>query len=126
MEFRQMEFKPWGMSKSDFLLLLHLSQIFAGPILSYVMWESFKNQDEDINLQGKEVLNWSISSFIYVLSSIILCGVLVPFVKTFALTSGFVLTLALIICRISFPIMAALKSKDGFRFKYPLTFKFIK
>ncbi len=30
------EFKPWGMSKSDFIMLMHLSQFVAGPILSYV------------------------------------------------------------------------------------------
>ena len=86
----QQEFRPWGMEHNQFCTFLHLSQFagmvvpMAGIVLPIVMWTSFKDQSEAINQIGKNVLNWMISSIIYIFISIVLCFLVVGFFTLFA------------------------------------------
>ena len=116
------DFKPWGMEMNQFCLLMHLSQFTsyivpaAGLVLPIVMWSTNKDKSEIIDQHGKNILNWMISSVIYIVISMILMLVLIGFVTIFAV----------IICSIVFSVIGAIKANDGQVYKYPLTITFIK
>lgn len=116
------EFKPWGMEMNQFCLLMHLSQFAsyivpaAGLVLPIVMWSTNKDKSEIIDQHGKNILNWMISSVIYIVISMILMLVLIGFVTIFAV----------LICTIVFSVIGAIKANDGQVYKYPLTITFIK
>ncbi len=103
-------------------LFLHLSQ-FAnlilfpiGIILPIVLWQTQKDKMPALDAHGKMVVNWMISSTIYVIASIILMFVLI----------GFLTILAVGIMGIVFPIIGAVKANNGEFWEYPLTIKFLK
>lgn len=109
------------MKENTFAMLMHLSQLlnFAwgiGLILPIVMWATNKDNSEVIDRQGKHLMNWLISAFIYSI---------VCFVLTFVII-GFVGLAVLGVLSIVFPIMAALKANDGKEWKYPLAIQFLK
>ncbi len=112
----------WGMSRNTYLMLLHLSQLsgwvvpLAGWILPVVMWVSFKDRDAEVDAHGRSVLNWMISSFIYLVISALLCLVLI----------GFALLFALAICALVFAVLGAVKANDGVRWDYPLSIRFFR
>ena len=116
------DFKPWGMEMNQFCLLMHLSQFAsyivpaAGLVLPIVMWSTNKDKSEIIDQHGKNILNWMISSVIYIVISMILMLVLIGFVTIFAV----------LICTIVFSVIGAIKANDGQVYKYPLTITFIK
>ena len=118
----QQEFRPWGVEHNQFCTFLHLSQFagmvvpMAGIVLPIVMWTSFKDQSEAINQIGKNVLNWMISSIIYIFISIVLCFLVVGFFTLFAV----------VICSIVFTIQGAIKASRGEVYFYPMTITFIK
>lgn len=112
-----MDSNQWGM-------FLHLSQLagfvlpglgFAGPI---VIWLTQKTPFPELDAHGKMVANWMISLLIYsVASGVIMtvtCGV------------GAVLFAPLMVLATVFPILGAMKAKDGVLWQYPLTIPFIK
>jgi len=103
-------------------LFLHLSQ-FAnlilfpiGIILPIVLWQTQKDKMPALDAHGKMVVNWMISSTIYIIASIILMFVLI----------GFLTILAVGIMGIVFPIIGAVKANNGEFWEYPLTIKFLK
>ncbi len=103
-------------------LFLHLSQ-FAnlilfpiGIVLPIVLWQTQKDKMPALDAHGKMVVNWMISSTIYVIASIILMFVLI----------GFLTILAVGIMGIVFPIIGAVKANNGEFWEYPLTIKFLK
>jgi uncharacterized protein len=116
------DFKPWGMEINQFCMLLHLSQFagyvvpMAGTVLPIIMWATNKDQSELIDKHGKNILNWMISSFIYMIVGFILVFVFI----------GIPLLIALAICSIIFIIIGAVKANDGIIYKYPLAIDFIK
>ena len=115
-------FRPWGMETNQFCMLMHLAQFagflvpFAGLVLPIVMWATNKDQSELVDLHGKNILNWIISSVIYVAISMLLMIVFIGFL-TFA---------AYCICAIIFIIIGAIKANEGIVYKYPLALNFIK
>ncbi len=103
-------------------LFLHLSQ-FAnlilfpiGIVLPIVLWQTQKDKMPALDAHGKMVVNWMISSTIYIIASIILMFVLI----------GFLTILAVGIMGIVFPIIGAVKANNGEFWEYPLTIKFLK
>jgi len=116
------DFKPWGMEKNQFCMLLHLSQFagwivpLAGIVLPIVMWATNKDQSELIDRQGKNVLNWMISFYIYVSISFVLSFFLI----------GIPMLIVLSICAIIFTILGAIKANDGILYRYPGTITFIR
>ncbi len=106
-------------SNRDYAMLIHLAQFCSwlvpllGMVVPLVMWQTRK-EDPYIDQQGKVVMNWVFSSFIYALVSGLLCIILI----------GIPLLIALIICSIVFTIIGAIDANKGIIKNYPLTIKF--
>lgn len=107
----------WGM-------FLHLSQLagfllpglgFAGPI---VIWLTQKTPFPELDAHGKMVTNWMISLLIYSVASGVIMGI--------TCGVGAVLFAPLMVLATVFPILGAMKAKDGVLWQYPLTIPFIK
>lgn len=112
----------FGLQENAYLMLMHLSQ-FAGwilPGLGFVlpiaMWLTNKDENENVDKHGKNILNFTISYFIYAAIS----GILVIIAIGLALLAvlGVVVTIVIII--------AAVKAYNNEYWDYPLTIKFLK
>lgn len=108
--------------EQTFSMLCHLSALsgmliplghIIGPL---VFWLIKKDQFAEVDRQGKEALNFQISMTIWM----ILSGILVIIViGLFALIALGVLDLVI-------TIVAAVKSNNGEKFKYPLSLEILK
>ncbi len=120
METQENQF--WGMNENSFISLMHVSQFagfiipFAGYALPVMMWISNKDKNENIDENGKNIINWLISSTIYAIISAILIFVVI----------GIALLIVLLALCIIFPIIGASKSNNNEIWKYPLAISFIK
>lgn len=108
--------------EQTFSMLCHLSALsgiiipFGHIIGPFVFWLIKKDQYAEVDRQGKEALNFQISMTIWM----ILSGILVIIViGLFALIALGVLDLVI-------TIVAAVKSNNGERFKYPLSLEILK
>lgn len=116
------DFKPWGMEKKVFLMLMHLSQFagyiipLAGLVLPIIMWATNKEESQEVDNHGKVILNWVISSLIYICISFVLTFILIGVIGLFAVA----------ICGIVFTIIGAIKANEGKLWHYPLSIKFFK
>ena len=103
-------------------LILHLSQLAnvvlfpVGIVMPIVLWQTQKDKMPALDAHGKMVVNWMISSTIYVVVSVILMFVLI----------GFVTMLAVALMSIVFPIIGGIKANNGELWEYPVTIKFLK
>jgi len=103
-------------------LWLHLSQLAniiffpIGILAPIVIWQTQKDKMPALDVHGKMVVNWMISSTIYMFASIILMFVVV----------GFLTILAVAVMGIVFPIIGGIKANNGELWQYPLTIKFLK
>ena len=103
-------------------MFLHLSQLInivlppAGVVVPIVIWQIKKDEMPALDAHGKMAVNWIISSFIYMIVSVVLMLVLV----------GFLTAVAVAIMSVVFPIIAGVKANNGEFFDYPLTIKFLK
>jgi uncharacterized Tic20 family protein len=130
--------------------LIHISA-FAGYIIPFgsvivplILWQTQKDKSQFLDEQGKEAVNFNLS---YALYTFILGLSIIPFAFgsffnhfrhyddfNFDFISGdlfgffgiasIISLMALI--KIALIIIAAIKSKDGENYRYPLTIKFIK
>lgn len=98
------------------LLTLHLSNFIAIPIIPLVIWSMKKDENEEIDRHGKDVINFQISFMIYLFASAFLVFFVVGIFLLLGL--GFYLTIITIINSIR---VVTEKS-----YNYPLTIKFIK
>jgi uncharacterized protein len=111
-----------GLSVKDYVVLMHLSQYagflipLGGMIVPIVLWSIGKEVSADVDENGREIINWLISSTIYVVVSIILI----------CLAVGIPLLIALVIMGLILPLVAALAFTRGETYRYPFTIKFIK
>ncbi|TYZ06884.1 DUF4870 domain-containing protein [Hymenobacter lutimineralis] len=100
---------------------LHLSQLAgllvpgAGYIVPIVLWQTKKDEIPGLDAHGKMVVNWIISTLIYGAVGALLCIVLI----------GIPLLMALGLISIIFPIIGAVKARDGALWSYPLCLKII-
>lgn len=115
-------FRPWGMELKQFTVFMHLSQFlsfvfpFAGIVMPIVMWATNKDQSELIDRHGKNILNWIISSTIYIIASLILMFLIV----------GIFTLIAVVICSFVFTIIGAIRANEGEVYEYPLAIKIIR
>ena len=95
-------------------MLAHLLGLigFLGPLL---IWLLKKDDDQFIDDQGKEALNFQLT---------LLIGYLIGGVLTLILI-GILVVLALGIMHIVFAIMGALKAKEGIAYRYPICIRFL-
>ena len=84
-----------------------------GPL---IIWQIKKEEFSFVDEQGKEAVNFQISMLIYGIVAGLLCFACV----------GFVLAPAVAIFDIVFLLIAAVKSNNGFHYRYPLCIRFIK
>jgi hypothetical protein len=102
-------------------LILHLSQLagyvvpVAGMIVPIVIWQMKKDEFPIIDVHGKIVVNWLISSLIYIA---------VGFVLTFVLV-GFLILPVIAILGVIYPIIGGMKANNGEVWEYPGSIKFI-
>lgn len=145
--------KNWG----TFIHLSTLSQYcipFGNYIFPILIWTSKKNESEFIDYNGKQVINFQLSMFLYTL---ILCLIAVPIILTTIFStiplnaiinnhhfnvenlqlenlSGIIIVgilaiflfVSLKVAEFFLIIYASLKTANGERYKYPLTIPFIK
>ena len=110
---REQHTRQWAM-------FLHLSLLsnfvvpLAGLVVPIVLWQVKKNELPGIDVHGKVVVNWIISSIIYAV-------VCIPLI--FAII-GIPLLIALGIIGIIFPIIGGVKASNGELWKYPLSITF--
>lgn len=103
-------------------LFLHLSRLLdavvfpVGAIVTIVLWQTQKDKMPALDAHGKMATNWMISSFIYMVISLILMFFLV----------GFLLVPIVWVLMIVFPIIGGIKANNGELWEYPLTIKFLK
>jgi len=98
------------------LLTLHLSNFISIPIFPLIIWAMKKDENPEIDRQGKDVINFQISMMIYLFASAILALVIVGIV--------FLLLLGLYITVIT--IINSTKVVMEKEYKYYLTIKFVK
>jgi Uncharacterized protein conserved in bacteria len=109
----------FGLTENTYLMLLHLSQFagliipLAGFVVPIIMWITNKENNANVDLHGKNVMNFMISFAIY---TAVLCITII----------GIPVAVIVGILYIVFVIMATLKANNGEYWKYPLTIQFIK
>jgi len=108
--------------EQTFSMLCHLSAL-AGYVIPFgniigplIFWLIKKDQYGEVDLQGKDALNFQISMTLWVIVSAILVLLVIGI---FALIALGILNLIVI-------IVASVKSNNGERFKYPLSIEFIR
>ena len=115
------EYKPWGLDEDTYCVVLHLSQFagytvpLAGLILPIIMWTTEKQNSEKIDMHGRVVMNWVISSVIYAIVFLILAFFFI----------GIPLLIGLGICAIVFPIIGAIKAGGNICWHYPMAINFL-
>jgi uncharacterized Tic20 family protein len=88
---------------------------FGNVIAPLIIWLVKKEEYAFVNDQGKEALNFQISMTIYIIASIILI----------ILVIGIPLLIGLGIFSLIVVIIAAIKSNEGERYRYPLAIRFL-
>ena len=91
--------------------------ILSGIIAPLIIWQIKKDDHPFIDEHGKEALNFQISIGIYALVSLLLIPVFC--IGAFLLTAVGIFNLV-------FLLIAAIKSNNGFHYRYPLCIRFIK
>lgn len=118
--FRFSQKQPlFGLTENTYLMLMHLSQFagvvipFAGFILPILMWVANKEENNRVDLHGKNILNFMISYTIYAaIATITLIGIPI------AIIIGVLFVI--------FVIVATIKANNGEYWSYPFTIQFIK
>jgi uncharacterized Tic20 family protein len=140
---REEDIRPWNMDINSFCMLMHLSQFassvfpLAGIIMPILMWQQFKKQSTIVDENGKQLVNFMLTSVITGIVSAIVIAVIALglFANTRAEQSGFTLLWAIVIlflviglgiAYVIFIIRAAIQSYNGNIGTYPLTIKFIR
>jgi len=107
--------RSWTMSCHLASLLMFvgipLGNIF-GPM---VIWLIKRDEMPEVDVHGKESMNFQLSMTLYYLIAGILCLIFI----------GFVLLVALAILQIAFVIRASIAADRGEVYHYPLTIRFI-
>lgn len=111
---RERDLRLWAM-------LLHLSAILGwtglplmGLVVPIVIWQVKKDDLPEIDIHGRNVANWLITSLIYFGICFVACFVFI----------GFPMMVLLIVAAIAFPLIGGLKANNGVVWEYPLTFRF--
>jgi uncharacterized Tic20 family protein len=107
---------------NQLLVLMHLSQLldfvtgFGGLIVPLVLWLTKKDEIKKLDEQGKMILNFRISMFIYLIISAILTLIVI----------GIVGLIAIGIIMFIYPIVNAINVSNGKEPYYPFSIEFIK
>ena len=108
------EERNWAMG-THLAALLGLVFPFGNVIGPLIVWLLKRNESPLVDQEGKESLNFQISMSIYMAVSAILIIVIIGFPMLF----GFA------IADLVLTIIAAVKTSNGERYKYPITLRFL-
>ncbi|MBZ9650706.1 DUF4870 domain-containing protein [Psychroflexus montanilacus] len=104
------------------LLFTHLSQLltyitgFGGFVVPLIIWLMQRDKIEQMDEQGKQILNFQLTMILAALVSIPLMLILV----------GFVIAALVGLLSLIFPIVNAIKANNGEPTHYPLSIMFFK
>lgn len=98
------------------LVTLHLSNFFCSVIIPLIIWLWKKENNHELDVQGKDVINFQISMVIYFIASAILVFVWIGMIFLFIL--GWYLTII--------TIVNTIKVVNGKEYSYPFSIKFLK
>lgn len=107
---------------NQLLVIMHLSQLltfitgFGGLIVPLIIWLTQKEQVQDIDEQGKAIINFQISI-------IILSIVCIPLIFV---VIGIIGLIILGIVALVMPIVNAINASNRVPVNYPFSFKFLK
>ena len=139
------DIRPWNMDTNSFCLLMHLSQFassvfpLAGIIMPIVMWQQFKKDSSIIHENGKQIMNFMLTTFL--VGIVFTLGIVAVVMTLFnnastdqsqaVFSSMGIVTILLFaagfsIAYVVFIILAAIKAYHGHVGKYPLTIRFIR
>lgn len=105
------------------LMLAHLSQLldlvtgFGGFIVPLIIWITNKDKIYDMDEQGKGIINFQLSMFLYAL-------ICLPLILLLGL--GIIGLIGIAILCLVFPVINAIKVNNGEAPHYPLSIQFIK
>jgi uncharacterized Tic20 family protein len=97
-------------------MLCHLLAIFTVFLCPLLIWLIKKDQDEYVNVQGKEALNFQLTITFAMIASWVLIPVLI----------GIPLVLATAICDLVFCIMGTVATSKGSNYRYPVSLRLVK
>jgi uncharacterized Tic20 family protein len=139
------DIRPWNMDTNSFCMLMHLSQFtssvfpLAGIIMPIVMWQQFKKDSSVIHENGKQIMNFMLTTFlvgiVFTLGIVAVVMTLYTNASTDQRQAAFsamgIVTILLFAAGLSiayvvFIILAAIKAYNGQVGKYPLTIRFIR
>jgi len=107
---------------NQLLVITHLSQLLdfvtgvGGFIVPLILWLTKKDEIEGMDEHGKQILNFKISMFIYMIASVFLLIIGI----------GLVGLIVFGILSFIFPIINAINVSNGKKPNYPLSIEFIK
>lgn len=110
------------MNAKQWAMVLHFSVFavflipLAGLVVPIVIWQTKKTDIPEIDAHGKVVVNWIISSIIYLIVCLALSFILI----------GIPLLIALGVVMIAFPIIGGIRADNGELWVYPLSIQFFK
>ncbi|MBN2650298.1 MAG: DUF4870 domain-containing protein [Prolixibacteraceae bacterium] len=133
----------FGLRENTYCFLIHISvllgffYIVLGIVIPIILWVINRERYQNVDLHGKNVLNWIISVSIYLIVAFFLClliGVvsISTFTSSFSLhtpfsmLSGFFPIVLLMILNIVFVIIGAIKANMGIVWRYPLALRILK
>jgi len=95
---------------------MHILCLVGFPIIGpLIIWLMKKDQSPYLDAQGRELLNFQISYFIYAMISAVLIAVLI----------GIVLLFAVGIASLVFTIIGLVKAADGKVYRFPLCIRML-
>lgn len=115
MERKKEEDTTWGMLCHLTSLSGYLGVPFGNILGPLIIWLIKKEESSFVDDQGREALNFQISMMIYGIVSAVLILLII----------GIFLLIAIWIISLVFTVIAAVKTKDGEVYRYPLTIRFL-
>lgn len=113
-----------GSAKNDsvYLVITHLMPlaVYFVPAIGFIVapliwWAAMKDKYPEIDVHGKEVINFVISYSIYMIISVVLMFALI----------GFALVVVVAIASLIFTIIGAVKAGNNELYRYPMIMRFL-
>jgi len=97
-------------------MLCHLLAIFTVFLCPLIIWLNKKDEDDFVNSQGKEALNFQLT----IMFAIVVSCILIP------IFIGIFMLFATVVCNIVFCILASISASKGQDYRYPLCIRLVK
>lgn len=126
---------PFGLQESSYMGLMNFLLFipYVGWCAPLVLWIAGKDKSEKVDEQGKYILNWYISWFIFgLIFLVILFLFFIPGVingigsPTGLILTFWPITLIIGIMAVAFPIIGGINGLNGKTWKYPLSIQILK